>query len=99
MIDRNKKENPVSKFSTKLYQKEGEKTLKKRIKKIKFNFFKFVILFTMLVSSILLIHDFIFWGIIPMFSGITYQLTYFGLLIDLTCIGLLEVSIQLIKEW
>ncbi len=71
----------------------------KKIKKVKLNIFNIIVLITMLGSGALLIHDFIFWGIIPMFSGITYQLTYFGLLIDLTCIALLEVSIQLIKEW
>jgi len=71
----------------------------KKIKKVKLNIFNIIVLITMLGAGALLIHDFIFWGVIPMFSGITYQLTYFGLLIDLTCIALLEVSIQLIKEW
>lgn len=73
--------------------------MKKRIKKRKLNIFNLVVLVTMILCAALLIHDFIFWGIIPMFSGITYQVTYFGLLIDLTCIGLLDVSIQIIKEW
>lgn len=65
----------------------------------KFNLFKIVPLITMLICSFLLIHDFIFWGVIPMFSGVTYQLTYFGLFLDVIAIGLLELSIQCIKEW
>lgn len=68
-------------------------------KKIKINLFNLVSLITMIICSALLIHDFIFWGVIPMFSGVTYQLTYFGLFIDVIAIGLLELNIQLIKEW
>lgn len=68
-------------------------------KKIKINLFNLVSLITMIICSALLIHDFIFWGVIPMFSGITYQLTYFGLFLDVIAIGLLELNIQLIKEW
>lgn len=68
-------------------------------KKIKINLFNLVSLITMIICSALLIHDFVFWGVIPMFSGVTYQLTYFGLFIDVIAIGLLELNIQLIKEW
>lgn len=68
-------------------------------KKIKINLFNLVSLITMIICSALLIHDFIFWGVIPMFSGVTYQLTYFGLFLDVIAIGLLELNIQLIKEW
>lgn len=71
----------------------------KKKKKVKINLFNLVSLITMIICSALLIHDFIFWGVVPMFSGITYQLTYFGLFIDLIAIGLLELNIQLIKEW
>lgn len=68
-------------------------------KKIKINLFNLVSLISMIICSALLIHDFIFWGVIPMFSGVTYQLTYFGLFLDVIAIGLLELNIQLIKEW
>ena len=71
----------------------------KKKKKVKINLFNLVSLITMIICSALLIHDFIFWGVVPMFSGITYQLTYFGLFIALIAIGLLELNIQLIKEW
>ena len=72
--------------------------MKKKIK-IKINFFNIVILIPAIICSYTLIHDFIFWGVIPMFSGVFYELTYFGLLLDVIAIGLLEMSIQIMKEW
>ena len=71
----------------------------KKIKRTKLNLFNIVVLISMLGASALLIHDFIFWGVIPMFSGEAYALTYFGLFLDLIAIAVLEASIQLIKEW
>lgn len=71
----------------------------KKTRKFKFNFFNITMLFTAIVCVILLVHDFIFWGVIPMFSGVFYQITYFGLFLDVLAIGLLEMSIQFIKEW
>lgn len=71
----------------------------KKIKKVKLNIFNIIVLISMLGAAALLIHDFIFWGVIPMFTGEFYCLTYFGLFVDVIAIGLLEVSIQLIKEW
>ena len=68
----------------------------KKIVKVVINL---MVLVTMILCGALLIHDFVFWGIIPMFSGITYQLTYFGLLIDVICMALLDLSIQIVKEW
>lgn len=70
-----------------------------KIKKVKLNIFNIIVLITMLGAGALLIHDFIFWGVIPMFTGEFYCLTYFGLFVDIIAIGLLEVSIQIIKEW
>lgn len=63
------------------------------------SFFNFMMFASMTISIVLLVHDFIFWGIVPMFSGITYQLTYLGLFLDFVAIGLIEMSIQFIKEW
>lgn len=71
----------------------------KKTKRIKLNFFNIVVLISMLGAAALLIHDFIFWGVMPMFTGNFYCLTYFGLFVDVIAIGLLEVSIQIIKEW
>lgn len=73
--------------------------MKKKIKKVKINFFNIVILITAVISSVLLIHDFLFWGVIPMFIGNFYCLTYFGMFLDLIAIGLLECSIQNMSEW
>ena len=53
----------------------------------------------MIISGGLLIHDFIFWGIVPVFSGTFYQLTYFGLFIDVIAIAMLDLSVRYIKEW
>lgn len=72
--------------------------MKKRIRKRKINFFKVVMLLSAILSLILLIHDFIFWGIIPLFSGQFYQLTYFGFFLDLIAIGTLELFFQYIWE-
>lgn len=72
--------------------------MKKRIKKRKINFFKVVMLLSAILSLILLIHDFIFWGIIPLFTGQFIQLTYFGFFLDLIAIGTLELFFQYIGD-
>jgi hypothetical protein len=72
--------------------------MKKRIKKRKINFFKVVILLSAILSLVLLIHDFIFWGIVPLFTGHFIQLTYFGFFLDLIAIGVVEMAWQLIME-
>jgi len=72
--------------------------MKKRIRKRRINFFKVVMLLSAILSLILLIHDFIFWGIIPLFSGEVIQLTYFGFFLDLIAIGTLELFFQYIWE-
>ena len=63
------------------------------------SFFNFIMTVSMLISIYLLVHDFIFWGVVPMFSGVTYQLTYLGMFLDVVAIGLIDLSIQFIKEW
>lgn len=57
-----------------------------------------IILASMIVAVALLIHDFVFWGIIPFFSHTFYEMTYLGLLVDFTAIGIIEVSYQYFKE-
>lgn len=71
----------------------------RRTKKRKINYFNILIFITMIISGGLLIHDFIFWGIVPVFSGTFYQLTYFGLFIDVIAIAMLDLSVCYIKEW
>ena len=77
--------------------------MKKKIKKRRSNYrispFKVLVFISFLLASTLLIHDFIFWGIIPMFKGEFYQLTYLGLFLDLSAFFIIEVSIQCFKEW
>jgi hypothetical protein len=77
--------------------------MKKQIKKRKSNYrispFKCLVFINFLLASGLLIHDFIFWGIIPMFKGQFYQLTYLGLFIDFIAFLLVDISIQCFKEW
>ena len=46
----------------------------------------------------ILIHDFIVWGVMPLFTGETICLTYFGLFVDLTAMGMIELTIQCIRE-
>ena len=74
----------------------NKKTVKKQYK---IDLFKVFVFINFLLASGLLIHDFIFWGIIPMFSGVFYQLTYLGLFLDISALFILEISIQCFKEW
>lgn len=67
------------------------------MKKIKW--FNILVFITTLISGGVLLHDFIVWGIIPLFSGNFFMLTYFGFLVDLVALFMLEASIQYIKEW
>lgn len=73
--------------------------MKKR-KKIHFklNIGKLVILVSILIAFLILLHDFIFWAITPIFTGTFYELTYTGLFIDLLCAFVLESGTQYIKE-
>lgn len=73
--------------------------MKKR-KKIHFklNIGKLVILVSILIAFLILLHDFIFWAITPIFTGTFYELTYTGLFIDLLCAFVLETGTQYIKE-
>lgn len=72
----------------------------KKVKKIKkVNYFNILVLITMILSSCLLLHDLIAYGIIPLFSGKFYMVTYFGLFIDISALLLLESAIQVIKSW
>ena len=73
--------------------------MKRKLYRRKLNYFNILVFITMIISGTLLIHDFIFWGVIPMFTGTFYQLTYFGLFIDVVAIIMLDVSVQYIKEW
>ena len=60
----------------------------------KLNYFNITILITMFISSFILIHDFTFYGFIPMLKGKAYIVTYFGLFVDFMALCLLEISIQ-----
>lgn len=68
-------------------------------KRYKIDYFKVLVVINFIICSALLIHDFVFWGIIPMFTGVYYQLTYVGLFIDLSALMIVDLSIQLIKGW
>ena len=76
-----------------------KKQIKKRKRKYRISPFKVLVFINFLLCSGLLIHDFVFWGIVPLFKGECYQLTYFGLFMDFSAICLLEISIQCFKEW
>ena len=73
----------------------------KKVKKTtyKISLFKVLVFINFLLASALLIHDFIFWGIVPLFNGEFYQLTYLGLFIDVSALCLIDISIQCFKEW
>lgn len=73
--------------------------MKKIKKKIKINIFNLFIIISTILASILLIHDLIFFAIAPLFTGKFYMVTYFGMFVDLSAIFILEVSLQIIKDW
>lgn len=68
-------------------------------KKIKINYFNILILISLILSASLLLHDFIFWGILPFFTGKFYMLTYLGMFVDISALIILEISLQIIKDW
>lgn len=70
--------------------------MKKRIRKRRLSFYKVVMLLSAIFSLILLIHDFIVWGLIPIFTGNFIQLTYSGFFLDLAAIGCIELVYQYI---
>ena len=59
---------------------------------------KIVILLSITIAFIILLHDFIFWAITPIFTGSFYSLTYTGLFVDMLCAFVLESGTQYIKE-
>ena len=76
-----------------------KKNLKKKKSTYKIDWFRvLVVLFTVLGAGLLL-HDFIRYAIIPLFSGLFYQMSYFGFFMEFIAIGLVETGIHLIKEW
>lgn len=75
------------------------KTKKAKKTTYKISPFKVFVFINFLIASGLLIHDFIYWGIIPMFNGEFYQLTYLGLFLDLSALFIVEISVQCFKEW
>lgn len=73
--------------------------MKKMKKKIKIKYFNIFIIISMILASILLIHDLFIFAIIPFFTGKFYMVTYLGMFIDLSALIILEVSLQIIKDW
>ena len=67
-------------------------------KKRKINWFNIFVFITILISGGILLHDLIVWGIIPLFTGKTYCLTYFGFFIDMVSAFALDTGIQCLGE-
>lgn len=80
-----------------------KKKTKKRVKENKFNWlrasFRLIVVLTTVFGIFLLAHDFICYAIVPFFDGMFYQVTYFGMFVEIVAIGLVDSGIQLIKEW
>ncbi len=72
---------------------------KKVKKKIKINFFNIFVLASVILAGFTLLHDLLVWGIIPLFTGQFYCLTYFGLFVDFAAIFILEAGYQVMEEW
>lgn len=64
----------------------------------KLSFFEIVILISIILAVTILTHDFIFWAVMPLFTGNFYCLTYTGLFVDIFCIFVLEAGTQYFKE-
>lgn len=56
------------------------------------------ILVSMLLAAALLIRDFVFWGIIPMFTKQFYMITYFGLLVDFSAYMIFKICYLYFEE-
>ena len=78
-----------------------KKNIKKRVKKNKYkiDWFRVLVVLSTLLGAGLLIHDFICYAIIPLFSGLFYQMTYFGFFVEFVAIALVEMGVNFIKEW
>ena len=74
------------------------KKIKKRIKKTKVNWFNAFILVSAIGCALLLIHDFIVWGIVPFFTRDYIQLTYTGMFVDLFTFFGLEMAMQILED-
>ena len=72
---------------------------KKVKKKIKINFFNIFVLASVILAGFTLLYDLLVWGIIPLFTGQFYCLTYFGLFVDFAAIFILEAGYQVMEEW
>lgn len=68
-------------------------------KKVKFNWFNFIVLIAAIASGLLLFHDFTIWGVIPLFTGKTVMMTYTGMLTDVMAICILDLTVDYIAEW
>lgn len=68
-------------------------------KKIKIKYFNVIVLLSAIISSTLLLHDIIVYGIIPLINHKYYTVTYYGMFIELIALFTLEVSLQIIKDW
>lgn len=71
--------------------------MKKR-KKLHINIPNLIVLVSIIIAFLILLHDFIVWALLPIFTGNFLTLTYTGLFVDLLCAFVLESGIQYIKE-
>ena len=76
-----------------------QKIKKRKVAKIKFNFFNAFMLSSGCLGLFVLGYDFIRWAIIPFISGEFICMTYFGMFIDLFAIGLVEIAYQCLEEY
>lgn len=67
-------------------------------KKIKISWFNAFLLTCGAGALLLLIHDFIFWAFVPIFTGETVMMTYTGMFVDLFACVCVDMSIQLLEE-
>lgn len=68
-------------------------------RKVKINKFNILVLITAIIGTSFIAHDFIFLGIIPLFTKNLVSLTYTGILFDICAIFMLEASYQIIEGW
>ena len=73
--------------------------IKKRKSKLKLNWFHIYMFACSCLAAYVLVHDLLVWAIIPLFTGDFVMLTYFGMFVDLTAIGMIDLTIQAIKEY
>lgn len=72
--------------------------MKKIKRKVKINYLFLLAIGSLIIGSFVILHDIIFYIIIPFSTGDFYMITYLGMFIDISALFLIEASLQYIES-